>query len=90
MECFVGVVPTIVLSGHSLNLVQPFSRGDKNKLLGLIVVAVLRYSDSEISDFEFLDGKMRGGACGMFCMCCSHDRVEWSFPQVGSTIDACR
>ena len=35
MECFVGVVPTIVLSGHSLNLVQPFSRGDKNKLLAV-------------------------------------------------------
>ena len=33
VECFVGIVPTIVLSGHSLNLVQPFSRGDKNKLL---------------------------------------------------------
>ena len=35
MECFVGVVPTIVLSGHSLNLVQPFSRDDKNKLLAV-------------------------------------------------------
>ena len=33
VECFVGIVPTIVLTGNSLNLVQPFSRGDKNKLL---------------------------------------------------------
>ena len=35
VECFVGIVPTIVLSGHSLNLVQPFSRGDKNKLMAV-------------------------------------------------------
>ena len=35
MECFVGVVPTIVLSGHSLNLVQPFRRAGKNKLMAV-------------------------------------------------------
>jgi hypothetical protein len=33
MECFVGLVLAIVLSSHSLNLVQRFSYSGENKLL---------------------------------------------------------
>lgn len=52
----------------------------------LVIVAVSARPDSEISYFEFLDGKIRGGACGMFCRCCSHDPFEWSFIQFGSAV----
>ena len=30
LECVVGLVPTVILSGHSLNLVHPFSRNGEN------------------------------------------------------------
>jgi hypothetical protein len=32
LECFIGLFPMVILSGHSFNLVQPFCRSAENKL----------------------------------------------------------
>jgi hypothetical protein len=33
LECSIGLFPSVILSGHSLNLVPPFSRSGENNLL---------------------------------------------------------
>jgi hypothetical protein len=30
LECFIGLFPMVILSGHSLSLIQPFSRSGEN------------------------------------------------------------
>jgi hypothetical protein len=41
LECFIGLFPMVILSGHSLSLIQPFSRSGENKLLVCFFVVVI-------------------------------------------------
>jgi hypothetical protein len=41
LECFIGLFPMVILSGHSFNLVQPFYRSAKNKLLVCFFIVVI-------------------------------------------------
>jgi hypothetical protein len=40
LECFIGLLPMVILSGHSFNLVQPFCRSAENKLQVFFVVVI--------------------------------------------------